>query len=237
MAIFNFSAHFRSFPIIPLVNAATGLGTGGHPHPDPLPEGEGFLVCTGNDGEWPRVANFYFASIASISFHSLSPRILILAWIPAFAGMTGQGHPHPDPLPEGEGFPVCTGATEEGRGEPLAPFGPVWPRLLLAARLEMGPPRPRLALGSLVRGGPAGPGCGLGWPRHEWPGVTKLLIQLHSVAFRSIPYPEPSSSPSPMGRRDSILRGNDGWGYPYCESLPVRFRSEGGQPLTHFDSF
>ena len=101
----------------------------------------------------------------------------------------------------------------------------------------MRPPWPRLAHRSLVRGGPAGPGCGLGWPRQEWPGVTELLIQLHSVAFRSIPYPEPSSSPSPIGRRDSILRGNDGWGYPYCESLPVRFRSEGGQPLTHFDSF
>ena len=48
----------------------------------------------------------------------------------------------------------------------------------------MGPPWPRLALRSLVRGGPAGLGCGLGWPRQEWPGVAKPLIQLHLVAFR-----------------------------------------------------
>ncbi len=51
----------------------------------------------------------------------------------------------------------------------------------------MGPPWPRLALRSLVRGGPAGPGCGLGWPRQEWPGVAKPLIQLHLVAFRCFP--------------------------------------------------
>ena len=86
-------------------------------------------------------------------------RTLTLAWIPAFAGMTGGGRL-------------------------LDPFGPVWPRLLLARRLEMGPPWPRLALRSLVRGGPAGPGCGFGWPRQEWPGVAKPLIQLHLVAFR-----------------------------------------------------
>ena len=68
----------------------------------------------------------------------------------------------------------------------------------------MRPPWPRLALRSLVGGGPVGPGCGLGWPRQEWPGVARLLIQLHSVAFRCIPYrrrgagghPHPSLLPS-----------------------------------------
>ena len=52
----------------------------------------------------------------------------------------------------------------------------------------MRPPWPRLALRSLVRGGPVGPGCGLGWPRQECPGVAKLLIQLHLVAFRCFSY-------------------------------------------------
>ena len=62
----------------------------------------------------------------------------------------------------------------------------------------------------------------------------KLLIWLHFVAFPSL---EPSSLPSPRGRGDlSAFVGTTG-GWPYCESLPVRFRSEGGQPLTHFDSF
>ena len=89
-------------------------------------------------------------------------RTLTLAWIPAFAGMTGGGRL-------------------------LDPFGPVWHRLLLAGRLEMGPRWPRLALRSLVRGGLAGPGCGPGWPRYEWPGVAKPLIQLHLVAFRCFP--------------------------------------------------
>ncbi len=70
-----------------------------------------------------------------------------------------------------------------GGGRLLDPFGPVWPRLLLAGRLEMGPRWPRLALRSLVRGGLAGPG----WPRYEWPEVAKPLIQLHLVAFRCFP--------------------------------------------------
>ena len=84
----------------------------------------------------------------------------------------------------------------------------------------MRPPRPRLALRSLVRGGPAGPGSGLGWPRQEWTGVAKPLIQLHLVAFRCIPYrlrwAHPCPRPvtliltfSPQGRRDRSLRGND----------------------------
>ena len=47
-----------------------------------------------------------------------------------------------------------------GTGGALAPFGPVWPCLLLAARLEMRPRWPRLALRSLVRAGPAWP-CSL----------------------------------------------------------------------------
>ena len=69
----------------------------------------------------------------------------------------------------------------------------------------MGPPWPRLALRSLVGTGPAGSGCGLGWPRQEWPGVAKPLNQLHSVAFRCIPYRLRGD-----GMRGSRLRGNDG---------------------------
>ena len=46
-------------------------------------------------------------------------------------------------------------------------------------------------------------------------------------------YAKVSSREKGFGR----LRGNDGWGYPYGESLPVRSGSEGGQPLIHFDSF
>ena len=48
---------------------------------------------------------------------------------------------------------------------------------------------------------------GRGW---EWPGVAKLLIQLHLVAFRCISYrPNPHPPPSPSGRRNLSLRGND----------------------------
>ena len=43
---------------------------------------------------------------------------------------------------------------------------------------------------------------GQGW---EWPGVAKLLIQLHLVAFRCISY-----SPNPHPNVDSSLRWNDG---------------------------
>ena len=67
----------------------------------------------------------------------------------------------------------------------------------------MRPPWPRLALRSLVRGGPVWPYFRLRWPRQEWPGVAKLLIQLHSVAFGCIAYPpNPHPPPSPGGRRD-----------------------------------
>ena len=107
-------------------------------------------------------------------------------------------NPHPDPLPEEEGVSgrdarlsacagndgACAEATRWSCGDP---FGLVRPRLLLTVRLEMRPPWPRLALRSLVRAGPASPRCGLGWPRHEWPGVAKFLVRLHSVAFRLIP--------------------------------------------------
>ena len=53
----------------------------------------------------------------------------------------------------------------------------------------MRPPWPRLALRSLVRGGPAGPG----WPRQEWPGVAKLLIQSHFVSFPVVCAGRPSA--------------------------------------------
>ena len=83
----------------------------------------------------------------------------------------------------------------------LARFGPIY---ALAKRWNGGR-GVNLALRSPVRGGPPGPGCGLGWLRHEWPGVTKLLIQLHLVAFRCIPYRLRGA-----GMRGSRLRGNDG---------------------------
>ena len=70
---------------------------------------------------------------------------LILTWIPAFAGMTGTGGRDPRFVPN----------TGTDGGVNPGPFGPVWPRLLLAARLKTGPPWPRSALRSLVRTGPA----------------------------------------------------------------------------------
>ena len=66
----------------------------------------------------------------------------------------------------------------------------------------MRPRWPRLALRSLVGTGPAGPGCGLGWPRQEWPGVAKVLIRLHLVAFGCIPIVLSRA-------RGLCLRGND----------------------------
>ena len=106
----------------------------------------------------------------------------------------------------------------------------------------MRPPWPRLALRSLVRGGPAGSGCGLGWPRHEWPGAAKLLNQLHSVAFRCFSHPpNPQSLALSQRRRDLNLRGNDSWrvndAYSQCKGCcgggamgvcrPVAFRVPG----------
>ena len=96
----------------------------------------------------------------------------------------------------------------------------------------MRPPWPRLALRSLVGGGPVGPGCGLGWPRQEWPGVAKLLIQLHSVAFRCIPYrrreagghPHPSLLPS----RDPCVTVPGG----RSSSHPPARYARGGHPHT-----
>ena len=90
---------------------------------------------------------------------------------------------------DGQGceVPVCTGTTRESAsGVELQvgdSFGSIWFYLLLAARLEMRPPWPHLALRSLVRTVPGWPRGGLGWPRQEWPGVAKLLIQSHSVSF------------------------------------------------------
>ena len=81
----------------------------------------------------------------------------------------------------------------------------------------MGPPWPRLALHSLVGGGPAGPGCGLGWPRQEWPGVAKPLIQLHLVAFSCI-----SLSPNPHPRR--LLRRQEPRTQPFLPSAPCALR-------------
>ena len=85
--------------------------------------------------------------------------------------------------------------------------------------LAMRPEWPRLALRSLVRGGSAWPYFRLRWSRHEWPGVAKLLIRLHSVAFGCFSYP-PNPHPNPLpegegiiqgaGMRGSRLRGNDG---------------------------
>ena len=128
----------------------------------------------------------------------------------------------------------------------------------------MRPPWPHLALHSLVSGVPGvdsfgppvaslldvrGAGDRTGargslFRGHDG-GVArsgKLLIQLHLVAFRCFPIPRTpvnyvSGLYTPRGRGDlSAFAGTTG-GWPYCESLPVRFRSEGGQPLTHFDSF
>ena len=102
--------------------------------------------------------------------------------------------------------PLPRAVIQEWPGVETPPYsGPIWPCLLLAARVEMRPLWPRLALRSLVRGGPPGPGCGLGWLRYEWPGVTKLLIQLHLVAFGCIPYRLRGA-----GMRGSRLHGNDG---------------------------
>ena len=81
----------------------------------------------------------------------------------------------------------------------------------------MGPLWPRLALHSLVGGGPVGPGCGLGWPRQEWPGVAKPLIQLHSVAFGCI-----SLSPNPHPRR--LLRRQEPRTQPFLPSAPCALR-------------
>ena len=66
----------------------------------------------------------------------------------------------------------------------------------------------------------------LGWLHHEWPGVTKLLIQLHFVAF-PIVYAGP-------GCEVPVCTGTTG-GWPYCEPLPAPSRSGGGGNLTHFD--
>ena len=113
--------------------------------------------------------------------------------------------------------PACAG--DGGGGVSTGPIGPVWPCLLLAARLKMRPVWPRLALRPLVRGGPAGPGGGPVWPwlrirgwGWEWPGAAKLLIQLHLVAFRLISHPpNPHPLPSPQrARGPDRLRGNDG---------------------------
>ena len=71
----------------------------------------------------------------------------------------------------------------------------------------MRPPWPRLALRSLVRAGPAGPGCGLGWPRQEWPRVANLLIQLHLVAFRCFSRP-PNPHPDPLPEGEGIIQGD-----------------------------
>ena len=80
-----------------------------------------------------------------------------------------------------------------------------WLHLLLAARLEMRPGWPRSAHRLLVGTVPGWPRLWPRWPHQEWPGVAKPLKQLHSVAFRCIPYRLRGA-----GMRGSRLRGNDG---------------------------
>ena len=87
----------------------------------------------------------------------------------------------------------------------------------------MRPPWPHLAhrwhtahsYGVYQRGSRCGHG-GLVWPRQERPGVAKLLIQLHLVAFRCISFPNPHPALSlsaqgdiHTGMRGSRLHGND----------------------------
>ena len=126
-------------------------------------------------------------------------------------------HPHPNPLPEGEGImPPSQGTTGGDSWTHLALFGLVYS---YCGRLEMRPPWSRLALRSLVCGGPAWPCCRLWWPRHEWPGVEKLLIQLHfgSISFHSLSSTRGLAwgftlilTFSPQGRRDlTAFHGND----------------------------
>ena len=67
-------------------------------------------------------------------------------------------------------------------------FGSIWPRLLLAARLEMRPPRPHLATALHTAHSPLCP-MRPRWPRLASSGVARSgepLIQLHLVAFRCI---------------------------------------------------
>ena len=93
----------------------------------------------------------------------------------------------------------------------------------------MRPPWPRLALRSLVRGGPVWPYFRLRWPRQEWPGVAKLLIQLHSVAFGCIAYP-PNPHPDPLPEGEGTCRtGGRG-----CE-VPPRSRERRKEPVLHAD--
>ena len=182
-----------------------------HPHPSLLPSRE-----KGPERGAPAIFARFWSFLSLIS---PLPRAVVQE-------CAGVGTPHtparfgpisPDsPLAAGTGdrrFPALQGTT--GGVNP----GPVWPRLLLAGRLEMRPPWPRLALRSLLRGGPAWPCCGLGWPRQEWPGVAKLLKPSHLVSFRLIPLVDWGwgftliLSLSPQGRRDlTVFTGTTGVG-------------------------
>ena len=81
----------------------------------------------------------------------------------------------------------------------VARYGPIWPDWLV------------------TRGGMSH--RGLVWPRHEWPRVAKLLIQLHLIAFGCIPigyagsglgfHPHPILLP-PREKGSDRLRGKDG---------------------------
>ena len=87
----------------------------------------------------------------------------------------------------------------------------------------MRPGWPRLAHRLLVGTVPGWPRLWPRWPHQEWPGVAKLLNQLHLVAFRCIPcrcwfgvHPaggEPHPHPRLLPSREkgfTHLRGNDG---------------------------
>ena len=196
------SAHFRSFPIIALVDAGDGrlgLRLRLHRYSRLLSSWEKgptegsyarFLVCVETTGG------------------GVNPEPYLA---PCLASFTPNGEAGNEATVASFGTPLTRMRRDLAEGRLMTLVGLVrrgndggvklliqlhliafrcipWPRLLLTERLEMRPPWPRLALRSLVCGGPAGPGCDLGWPRQEWPGVAKLLIQLHLIAFRCIPY-------------------------------------------------
>ena len=100
------------------------------------------------------------------------------------------------------------------------------------------PPSPRGDLCITVPGGrssshpPARYACG-GHPHAPGSGASPLSLP-HSRGYASRPYELCKGLHGEKGPEPSRERR---LGLSDCESLPVRFRSEGGQPLTHFDSF
>ena len=124
-------------------------------------------------------------------------------------------------LPVGKGIGLALRRERRGGGDPLALFGPVWPRLLLSSRLEMRPGWPRLAHRSLLRGRPVGPG----WPHHRLARlVAEPLIQLHLVAScRKCPGAAPSSSPGFQPSSNGRLGAGMRLGlHPHPSLLPSR---------------